>query len=86
MGGCDNVVPHRVTTKEQGSCVMAALSFGGLPLDFQVCLLVHSNPSYAKGWHPANPVTAGVKLPPAFESRNLHTMHSDVLGIFDFCR
>ena len=30
---------------------MAALSFGGLPLDFQVCLPVHSNSSHAKSWH-----------------------------------
>ena len=55
---CDRALPHRVMTKEQGSSVMAALSFGGLPLDFQVCLLVHPNvldghPNLSDGkrWH-----------------------------------
>ena len=42
---------HRVMTKEQESCVMAALSFGGLPLDFQVCLLVHRTSLFGKCWH-----------------------------------
>ena len=48
---------------------MAALSFGGLPLDFQVCLLVHSDSSHDKAWHPVSSVTAGAKLAPAFESQ-----------------
>ena len=84
---CDSVLPHRVTTKEQESCVMAALSFGGLPLDFQVCLL--GIPIYfsgGKSWHLCQFCHNWHRLAFAFKSEKLDALSLKVPGVLFYLR